>query len=100
MRAALVPCSSCARHVRVDETSCPFCDAAVPANAADAIPRPPPWRGPVTRAALMFFGATAVGACSSGTVESPPADASSDGRVRDDGSPSALYGEPAGDAMV
>jgi hypothetical protein len=28
MKAPLVPCPDCARHVRVSETSCPFCRAA------------------------------------------------------------------------
>ncbi|MBZ0119122.1 MAG: hypothetical protein K8H88_19155 [Sandaracinaceae bacterium] len=29
MRAPLIPCSSCARHVRASERRCPFCTAAL-----------------------------------------------------------------------
>lgn len=62
----LVPCSSCNRHVESEETSCPFCGAAL-------VPRPDPrtCSGPcsghalprLSRAALAAAGATLL--CSS-----------------------------------
>jgi len=49
----LRPCPSCARHVRADETACPFCEAALD---LDVSPRPSasPRLG---RAARIAFGA-------------------------------------------
>jgi hypothetical protein len=66
MAARLLACPSCARHIRVDETRCPFCDAACPEfRAATPAPAPPP-RG-LSRAGLVRFGAFAtVGAVSGG----------------------------------
>lgn len=52
----LRPCSECQRHVRVDESACPFCDAELE-------PVEPARRGgsAVTRAAI-FAGATLLAA--------------------------------------
>ncbi len=70
----LVPCAACARHVKADESRCPFCDAALTAptaRAMTALPR--------SRAALMFgavFGAASLaGAIGVGCNASPPAPA-------------------------
>jgi hypothetical protein len=55
------PCPSCRRHVRADETVCPFCAAVLP---ADFVPPPRPVVravGPFTRSAVLFLGATACG---------------------------------------
>ena len=41
--SALVPCPGCNRHVKADETTCPFCQAAVapgPCNGRCARPAP------------------------------------------------------------
>ena len=54
----LRPCSGCDRHVRADVTLCPFCDAALTAEAAVA----PPQAARLGRAAQMAFGAAAVAA--------------------------------------
>ncbi len=43
----LVCCTSCARHVKVSETACPFCGA----------------RRVISRAALVVMGAAAIAAC-------------------------------------
>ena len=60
----LSPCSSCNRHVRVEETRCPFCAAALPGRAS--VERVLP-RGRLSRATLIAAGATLAGlsACSS-----------------------------------
>jgi endogenous inhibitor of DNA gyrase (YacG/DUF329 family) len=36
--SALVPCPGCNRHVKADETTCPFCQAAVARGTSDAAP--------------------------------------------------------------
>jgi hypothetical protein len=51
--SALVPCSACARHVRSDASSCPFCGAARAASVrpVQRVPR-------VSRAVLFTAGAS------------------------------------------
>lgn len=62
--ARLTPCPSCTRHVKVGSNLCPFCGGSVPVDV--------PVRAfagrPLTRAAILFAGATAVSACSSSTA--------------------------------
>jgi hypothetical protein len=61
MNARFAPCPACRRHVRADETACPFCASAMP---ADFVPPPRPVVravGPLTRSAVLFLGATACG---------------------------------------
>jgi len=64
----LVPCPSCARHVRVSEAACPFCASALPdALRASPAPRMPGSR--LSRAATYALGValsagiTATAAC-------------------------------------
>ena len=73
----LVPCASCARHVRVSETACPFCAAPLVPSATTARSAAPGKR--LSRAAMFALGASAaaVAACS--------------------GSVTALYGAPPSD---
>ena len=61
--AFLLPCPSCARHVRRTESVCPFCAASVAFEDAP-LPRLPDQR--LGRAATFAFGAamTTVAACS------------------------------------
>jgi hypothetical protein len=105
MKPFLHPCESCSRHFRADEAACPFCGAAAPAIAArDAVTSA---ARPVTRAALLFMGATAVAGCSSNPSTTAGVDASTDtgpgpapaygpGPIfdsgQDTGGPVALYG--------
>jgi hypothetical protein len=63
----LEPCPDCRRHVRIDETACPFCARPL-AFAPRARPVLP--RAPIGRAALFAFGALAAPAC--GNDESRP----------------------------
>jgi hypothetical protein len=61
----LHPCPACARHIRAEEGTCPFCGEATPdgfGNIARA-----KLAAPMSRAAILFMGATAVSACSSST---------------------------------
>ena len=92
--AALVSCSSCARHVRRSETACPFCGHALPpapeALASEAVP----FSGRLTRAMLLFASAAAVTGCGKETVTPPDAGV--------DAQPVALpaYGVPLPDTAL
>jgi hypothetical protein len=98
MASRLAPCPSCSRHVKVGPPSCPFCGGDVPTEVAPRVSKLAPG-APLTRAALMFAGAAAVGACSSSSTGNPlPAygvfipDASISDAPVDTGEPSAHYG--------
>jgi hypothetical protein len=56
----LVQCPGCARHIRRDETACPFCHRAVAFEACDGNCQTS--LAP-SRAAVLFIGATALAAC-------------------------------------
>ena len=110
----LLPCPSCARHVRASEDACPFCSAALPAPlASQPMPRSPGTR--LSRAALFAFGtsAAAIAACGGSTTGSPKDDVSMvdaayggpprDGAAdADNDSPfvNAAYGGPPFDASL
>jgi hypothetical protein len=65
---ALLPCPSCARHVRSTEPACPFCGAAV---AFSHRKRPPKLRR-LTRAAAWAFGASlSVAGCNREVLPGP-----------------------------
>ncbi len=68
MASILTPCPSCSRHVKVGPPVCPFCGGDVPTSVA---PRTVTLAAgkPLTRAAIMFAGAAAIGACSSSSSE-------------------------------
>ena len=103
MGACLFPCPGCARHIRTDERACPFCGAATPEGFGACAK--PALTGPVlSRAAVLFMGATAVAACS-GTVAAPggggDSGSSGDSPSSADSMPVALYGPgPVRDANV
>jgi hypothetical protein len=76
--ARLLPCPSCARHVRVSEGTCPFCAAALPASLrSQPLPRSPGTR--LSRAALYAFGASATALAACGGTGSTLGDAGRDG---------------------
>ena len=62
--SALVPCSGCNRHVKSDETICPFCQAAMtpvsPGACSGRCARPSATR--LASAALVAAGAALLGA--------------------------------------
>ena len=75
----LRPCAHCARHVRANETRCPFCEGVL---AIEERPLAVP-RTRLGRSARMAFGAAAsisLAACggSDSTTTTPPTDAKSD----------------------
>lgn len=69
-KSHLVPCVSCARHVRASERACPFCGAGVPSALRDS-PRPRAPTARLSRAALMALGtgAAALATACGGQVE-------------------------------
>jgi hypothetical protein len=75
----LVPCSSCARHVRASDARCPFCTTAIHVEAGAA-------SRPVSRsrAAIMLLGATLATGCGGSTAPAP----------EEPGAPVAIYGGP------
>lgn len=66
--AELRPCPSCARHVRSSDTTCPFCDAVVP--AAETTTSTPVGR--LGRAALFVAGTAIVAASAVGCGPDKP----------------------------
>jgi hypothetical protein len=65
--SALVPCPGCDRHVKSEDTTCPFCQAALaPARPCTGCSGPSAPR--LVRAALVAAGAALLGAaCQSST---------------------------------
>ena len=57
----LNPCSSCNRHVRIADATCPFCAAAMPARAKPSDRVLPLPRPRMSRAAMFAAGATLAG---------------------------------------
>jgi hypothetical protein len=96
--AQLVHCPACDRHVLATERACPFCEAAMPEAA---MPEASGGTGrALTRAAILFAGATALTACSSEPVAlygPAPVDGSAMDSAKD-GEPVALYGPAPVDA--
>lgn len=75
--ARLRPCTTCHRHVRRNETRCPFCEAELDGSPDAGGPKIP--GTPLTRAAIIFGAATAVAACTSGGPDVPGPSSSSGG---------------------
>jgi hypothetical protein len=89
--AHLVSCPSCTRHVRVDESACPFCGTAFGATL-HAIPR--------SRTPDLRLGRAALYALSAGTMTLAAACSSSSPStaVFYGVPPDAAFGEPPSDA--
>jgi hypothetical protein len=64
----LVPCPSCARHVRTTEERCPFCAAAVPGDVA-AVPAPTQRLSRAATYAFATLAAAGVVACEKTAVD-------------------------------
>ena len=85
MSNALIPCQSCARHVRATESACPFCAALLPVSARSVQRAVPQAR--LGRAATFAFGAAALAvsaaACGDddGDDTTPTADLGTDGGI-------------------
>ena len=76
----LRPCPSCARHVRADEATCPFCDAELPAPE----PRAFDHARAAGRAAVVFATAAAISVSACGKKDG----------VGSSGAVVAVYGPP------
>lgn len=74
---SLALCTSCRRHVRVDEPACPFCGGSIGAPVVRAVSR-------ARRAAILFGSAAVIAGCGS----------------TDDTSVVAMYGMPIEDAAT
>ena len=90
---SLRPCTSCGRHVRVSETSCPFCATALRSVAEVPEPVVAPRSG---RAAILLFGAAVSTATMGGCVMAygSPGDVDANVQAADSGGPGPLYGGP------
>ena len=102
--SCLAPCPACNRHVATDETTCPFCAAALPDSfrQQNACRRPP---GRLSRAAMVAAGAAMIGLPAScagsaygvaagydaGAADTSTIDGNQDGNTNDS-SAVALYG--------
>lgn len=62
---ALLPCPSCARHVRSTEPECPFCHASIGVREVST----PDWSAYRSRAALASFVAAVAGAACTPTMQ-------------------------------
>ncbi len=93
----LRPCSSCARHVRATETTCPFCTSALTACADTSEPTT---TARLSRAAIVLAGAAALAGCGkeSGIAPvyggPPPVQLGADGGRPDNTGLAPAYGGP------
>jgi len=103
--SCLAPCPTCNRHVATDETTCPFCSAALP----DSFRCQPPRQrlsGRLSRAGLLAAGAALLGggaACLGATHYggSMPIDAGTDTGTMDGGAaPANLEETPTDDTSA
>lgn len=85
MARRLHPCASCARHVRVTDVSCPFCGG--PMGEVTAVPVA---SRALSRAAVVFFGATTLAACVGGPGD--PSTSTSSGGGSSSGTSSGASG--------
>jgi hypothetical protein len=78
MAKRLVPCSACARHVRVTESLCPFCGSVMLPRRLEQEPLPEPPPAGVSRAGLLAYRAVAAKAVAGAALlaaaacDSPP----------------------------
>jgi len=75
MKPQLRPCPSCARHIRMIETACPFCRAALPDSFRSGS-QPDRSTRLLSRAALFALGASLIGAPACDGDPKTPGDAS------------------------
>jgi hypothetical protein len=90
--APLLPCPTCRRHVRADETRCPFCsDTILRAASPQTVVMP---KGRLSRVGIFLFASVSATACGSvQDVGAPSVDATAD-TLDHGGDARALYGSP------
>lgn len=69
---SLVLCAQCDRHIRHNETACPFCGAPHTPLTFAQEPGKKGWIQPLSRAAIVFFGASAITAAASACDKDGP----------------------------
>ena len=89
----LAPCPHCKRHVRVTESTCPFCDASV-GTALAARARPSVSTRGLSRASILALGASMAAALGTGLLEGCADEPDPDGDDMD--KPAADGGVPPG----
>lgn len=98
MSPSFEPCSGCSRHVRRDETACPFCGEAF----APATPAEPPRLQRRLRRALVFAFRAGLAGVAAASCGDDGGGGRHDGGVRDASSdadaPDADSGSTSGDA--
>lgn len=69
----LVPCSSCGRHVRLTDATCPFCETKLDTAGLHALyaPRREGVQSGIKRAAMFALGASMAAACGDDTSVQP-----------------------------
>jgi len=97
MSPCLHPCPSCAQHLRATETACPFCDAVLPEGFGVCRQQAGTGGRPMSRAALLFVGATVAASCggsveTGSTTDGGHAADSGGGDADIDAQPVTLYG--------
>ncbi len=97
----LVVCPACARHVRVDETACPFCGTGLPPHMQPKVAVAPP--AGLGRAALYAFrvgtlSLTATAAACGGSVSGSSGDGAPPPDAAIGDSPESLDASSAADA--
>jgi hypothetical protein len=94
----LEPCPTCHRHVRIDETACPFCAGAL--DFSEVVPRVSP-RVRLGRAATFAFGMV-TSACGSDAPkpDAHPADAHVVDAPRDAAGPDAYFDPDGGGVAI
>jgi hypothetical protein len=93
----LRPCTTCSRHVSVDEARCPFCDGEL-AMDAHATPSPPAMR--LGRAAVMAVGAAVATASIVACNNTPAVTAPTDSTLADAGAATTQGGSNVADASA
>lgn len=90
----LIPCSSCGRHVRVADASCPFCAAVQPEGRSivrTAKPR-------AKRAVAFMAASISVAACGSSTTTSTTPDGTTSASASTTSEPAPTVDPPVPDA--
>lgn len=96
MASTLVPCASCARHVRASDRACPFCGGSLEAPASVAANVPAGVR--LGRAAIFAVGVAVASSVAACEMKNDTDAAVAEAGPTDDGSVMALYGAPVADA--
>lgn len=96
--ASLVPCPSCGRHVRIQDSSCPFCAAAQPEGRTSPIGAPTATRPRAKRAIAFVAASMSVAACGSSTTTTTTPDGTTSASAAASSEPAPTTDTPVIDA--